>query len=326
MANIKEVAKKAGVGIGTVSRVINKSGYVSPKTRQKVESVIIEMNFYSNEIAKSMARQRNNIIAFIVPNITHHFFGSLANEIEDELYKHGYSLLICSSSENLDKEIYYINLLKKYRVDGLIILTNNDIETHLNKNLPIISFDRTFSGVLFVTSDNYNGGVISAQHLVDLDCKNLAFIGDDAQGAHSNVLTEVRKRRLGFMETAQKLLNKEVVNYEYPLADYNFVPEEVFDAVCKNKELDGIFCNNDNIAAELIKRLEDSGRHVPKDIKIIGFDGGETGFNLGYSLTSVSQNTKLIAQELSTNLINLISGKPAQNMVIPVKLIKGKST
>jgi DNA-binding LacI/PurR family transcriptional regulator len=86
MANIKEVAKKAGVGIATVSRVINNSGYVKKETREKIEKVIKDINYMPNEIARSMTRQKNNIVAFILPNSTHLFFGELLYYVEEELF------------------------------------------------------------------------------------------------------------------------------------------------------------------------------------------------------------------------------------------------
>ena len=84
-------------------------------------------------------------------------------------------------------------------VDAIILLTNNDVESYLDKKLPIISFDRKFSDVPCVSSDNYSGGVIAAKHLIEKGCKHILFIGDDAQGVNTKVDTEVSKRRLGFL-------------------------------------------------------------------------------------------------------------------------------
>ncbi len=82
MSSIKEVAKAAGYGIATVSRVVNNSGYVKKETREKIERVIKEINYVPNEIARSMIKQKNGIIAFIIPNSSHLFFGELLNYVE----------------------------------------------------------------------------------------------------------------------------------------------------------------------------------------------------------------------------------------------------
>ena len=175
MANIKDVASKAGVGIATVSRVINNSGYVKKETREKVERVIKEIEYIPNEIARSMTLQKNKIVAFILPNITHLFFGELSYYVEQELFEHGYKLMICNSSEQIAKEIVYLEMLKNNRVDAVILLTNNDVESLIDKNKPVVSFDRKFKDVPFVASDNYRGGVMAAKKLLELRVKETEY-------------------------------------------------------------------------------------------------------------------------------------------------------
>lgn len=326
MATIIDVAKKAGVGIATVSRVINHSGYVKKETREKVEEVIKEIGFVSNEIAKSMALQKNNIVAFLLPNSTHLFFGELLNSVEKELYDKGFMLMMCNSSERIEKEIVYIEMLKKSRVDGLIMLTNNNIEPYLMKEFPIVSFDRRFEGVPFVASDNYMGGVLAAQYLIGKGCKHFMFIGDDAQGEHTNVNTEVSKRRIGFIDELKRHGVSGIVNIEYPLGDYNFIPDTVYEAVVEHQEVDAVFANNDNIAAEVVKRLESHGRKVPEDVKVIGFDGGRGGYQLNKTITSISQDPDAIAIAIVEILTARLHGNNAKDRIIPVILTIGDTT
>ena len=231
MPNIKDVARQAGVGIATVSRVLNNSGYVKKETRKKIEKIIKEINYIPNEIARSMTRQKNNIVAFIIPNSTHLFFGELLYHVEEELYKYGYKLMICNSSEKLEKEIIYLDMLKNNRVDAVILLTNNDIEKYLDKKLPLISFDRRFKDVPFVASDNYEGGVLAAKRLIEIGCTKLMFIGDDAQGDLTPVMTEVSKRRIGFSEYLAKKGVTDIVNIEYPLGNYIYIPEDIHKVI-----------------------------------------------------------------------------------------------
>ena len=168
------------------------------ETREKIEAVIKEIGYVPNEIARSMTLQKNNIVSFILPNSTHLFFGELLYYVEMELFKKGYKLMVCNSSTQTEKDLAYIDLLKKNRVDAIILLTNNDVEAYMDKRLPIVTFDRRFTDVPYVTSDNYHGGQIAARRLIENGCKKIMFIGDDAQGIHTKVMTEVSKRRLGF--------------------------------------------------------------------------------------------------------------------------------
>ncbi|QMS84796.1 LacI family DNA-binding transcriptional regulator [Candidatus Xianfuyuplasma coldseepsis] len=325
MPSIKDVARKAGVGIATVSRVINNSGYVKQSTREKIEKVIQEIGYVPNEIARSMLKQKNNIVAFIIPNSTHLFFGELLYHVELELFKYGYKLMVCNSSESMEKELEYLDMLKNNRVDAIILLTNNDIEQYLNKDLPLISFDRKFKDVPFVASDNYQGGILAAKKLIDLGCDHLMFIGDDAQGDSTPVQTEVTKRRLGFMSYAKEHHHSEVINIEYPLGNYINIPEQVHKTVLEHPEVDGIFAISDAVACEVILNLEKHGKRVPEDVKVIGFDGGRSFLNLGKKMTSISQSPEQIAHAIAESIHSFYANEKVENKIIPVTLTNGET-
>lgn len=323
MANIKDVAREAGCGIATVSRVINKSGYVKKETREKIEKVIKKLNYQPNEIARSMTLQKNHIIAFILPNSKHLFFGELLYHVEEELFDYGYKLMLCNSSEQLDKEIIYLDMLNNNRVDGVILLTNNDVEQYLNKDLPIVSFDRWFDGVPFVASDNYLGGVLAAKRLLEHNCKKVMFIGDDAQGDHTDVITDVSKRRIGFIEHLKSKGMNNIINLEYPLKNY-FVSIDQFKEILEPyPDVDGIFCISDAVAYTVVKVLESKGKRVPEDVKVIGYDGGRSFNNLGKKITSVYQDPSLIAIAIRKLLLDPSAIHTTKKIIVPVYLENG---
>ncbi|MDT8336510.1 MAG: LacI family DNA-binding transcriptional regulator [Candidatus Izemoplasmatales bacterium] len=325
MANIKDVAKQAGCGIATVSRVINKSGYVKKETRDKVEAVIRELGYKPNEIARSMTRQRNNIVAFILPNSKHFFFAELLYHVEEELFDIGYKLMLCNSSERLEKEIQYLDMLKNNRVDAIILLTNNDVEKYLNKKLPIVSFDRYFDDVPYVASDNYMGGVLAAERLLAQGCKNIMFIGDDAQGEYTEVRTDVSKRRIGFFDTLKKHNIDNIINVEYPLKNYFVTVEQFTELLGPYTEVDGIFCISDFVAYTVIKVLESRGKRVPEDIKVIGYDGGKTFYNFGKTITSINQDANAIAKAIVKLLVNFDNDNSNTKIIIPVEISEGQT-
>ncbi len=318
MANIKDVALKAGVGIATVSRVINNSGYVKRETREKVEKVIKEIDYVPNEIARSMTLQQNNIVAFILPNSTHLFFGELLYFVEAELFEHGYKLMICNSSEQIAKEIVYLEMLKNNRVDAVILLTNNDVDSLIDKSRPVVSFDRRFEGVPFVASDNYGGGEMAAKKLLELGCKKFMFIGDDAQGDASPVVTEVTNRRLGFNNYLNSIGINDVINIEYPLGDYIVSAEYVHGLLKNYSDIDGIFAISDAAAAAVIREIEHNGKRVPEDVKVIGFDGGRSFLNLGKKITSIGQSPELIAKAICSIIVSYYNKEAVEDKIIPV--------
>ncbi len=325
MASMKEVAKRAGVGIATVSRVINNSGYVKKETREKIERIIREIEYVPNEIARSMTRQQTQIIAFILPHSNHVFFSQLLYHVENALYQYGYKMMVCNSGSNKEKELDLIRMLKNNRVDGLILLTSNDIEQYIKPNLPIVSFDRRFKGLPFVASDNYAGGQIAAEVLLKNHPKKLLFIGDDAQGPLSTIETEVTKRRLGFVETLEKYHFSNYEMIEYPLADL-FVPKNYIEQQLEaHLDACGIFCISDMVAEVVIKKLEASGKRVPEDVKVIGYDGTKSYLNFGRTITSIEQPIQALSKCLVSTLIDKIRGRETENTILPIRFIKGET-
>lgn len=325
MASIKDVAKKAGVGIATVSRVINDSGYVKKETREKIERVIKEINYVPNEIARSMTKQKNNIVAFIVPNSKHLFFGELIYYVEMELFNYGYKLMVCNSEEQVEKEIAYLEMLKNNRVDACIILTNNNIEDYFVEGLPLISFDRHFEGFPFIASDNYKGGELAASHLIKQGCKKIMFVGDDAQGEDIEIVSEVAKRRDGFLHYASEFKDVTTLLLEYPLDGYMNIPNYIRERIGEHPEIDGIFCVSDAVAANVILELERLGRNVPNDVKVIGFDGGRSFINLGKSMTSIGQNPEEIAKAIGEMIETYYKKEKVENRIIPIYFQNGET-
>ena len=120
MASIKDVAQKAGVGVGTVSRVINGSGYVAADTRKKIEQAISDLEYTPNELARNLFRNRTGIIGVLIPDLDHPFFSAFTRETEVALYKRGYKAMICNTVGSSNRERDYLNMLDRNMVDGII--------------------------------------------------------------------------------------------------------------------------------------------------------------------------------------------------------------
>jgi len=153
----------------------------------------------------------------------------------------------------------------------------------------------------------------------------MMFIGDDAQGDSTPVVTEVSKRRIGFSEYLVDNGYGNIVNIEYPLGNYIYIPEEIHKVINQHPEVDGIFAISDAVACDVIRELENSGRRVPEEVKVIGFDGGRSFLNLGKKITSVGQSPELIAKAIGENIDNYYKKKKIINKIIPVYFEEGET-
>jgi LacI family transcriptional regulator len=326
MPTIKDVASLAGVGIATVSRVLNNSGYVKSETRKRILQVIDDIGYVPNEIARNLSSKKSHIVAFVLPHTRHIFFSELLFHVEEALFKHGYKMMVCNSSENIEKELSYLEMLGNNKVDAVILLTNNDIAEFLKPNMKIISFDRRFDGYPFVASDNFKGGQLAAQRLINQGCKKLLYIGDDsAQGSVSKVITEVSKRRQGFRDVLKKHPEIKLKEIVYPLRDYILKKEELMDLIGNDYNFDGVFAISDSIANTMIKVLTQKGKKVPNDVKVIGFDGVAHSLNNGIEITTIKQNIKRLGEALVELIQRYDEIRKDEHIMVDVELLIGDS-
>ena len=175
MASIRDVAKQAGVGVGTVSRALNGTGYVSPDTKKKIEKAAEKLGYTPNELARNLYRNRTGIVGVMVPDLDHPFFSCLAKHIEMELYRQGYKTMICNTIGISDRERDYLDMLDRNIVDGIITAAHSlDEEEYLKQKKPIVSVDREFGpGIPLIGSDHAMGGRMAAELLLKNGCKKV---------------------------------------------------------------------------------------------------------------------------------------------------------
>ena len=325
MATIKDVAHYAGVGIATVSRVINDHPSVHPDTKEKVLEAIAALNYIPNQIARNMTAQRSGIIAFVVPFSYHLFFSEMIFHVEQALAQHNLRLMVCNSGADAKQELDLLSMQAKNQVDGIIFLTSNNIEDQIDPSKPLISFDRRLKGVPFVSSDNYEGGRLAAKTLLDAGAKKLLYIGDDAQGELSSITTEVSKRRQGFKDYLDEVGFKTYSLIEYPQGDM-FIPKPFIEKMIQSHlDVDGIFTISDELAHYVIKVLYENGKNVPNDIRLVGYDGTENPFMDIAPITSIRQPVEAMASYIVEQMIERLAGTPIKSKIFPVTLRSGKT-
>lgn len=319
VAKLTDVAKLAGVSPTTVSRVINKKGYLSEKTIQKVNDAMRELGYKPNNLARSLQGKSAKLIGLIFPNIRHVFYAELIDKLEHELFKKGYKTIICNSEHDSEKEREYIEMLEANQVDGIISGSHNlGIEDYNRVTAPIISFDRNLSpDIPVVSSDNYGGGVLAAQTLVKTGAKDIIMItGND----NSNSPTGLR--HAGF---ASILPDAPIINVS---SDFSPVRKEMeIKNILTQQKSDAIFASDDLTAILIINIAKELGISVPDQLKVIGYDGTYFIENYYPQLTTVKQPLEEIAFLCVELLLQKIEGKKVATTgyFLPVTLLPGKS-
>lgn len=322
MANIKDVAKEAGLAVATVSRVLNNRGYISDMTRKKVYEAMERLNYKPNEIARALYRKKSNILGVIVPMVSHPFFAELANYVEAFAYQAGYKVLICNSYSDSKKEKSYVELISRNQVDGFIVTTyTKDAPEYIISSIPVVTIDRSFNGLPYISSDHYNGGILATNHLIEKGCKKIAHIG----GLLEIELT-ANNRSKAFLDTV--LQNKiDYIIVQAKLSTFENYKKLAFEFFEKHPDVDGIFAGSDIIATSFIRAANVLGKSVPKDLRIVGYDDIEMASMSVPALTTIRQDIKNIAETAVKVLIGRIEGEeiPIES-ILPVSLIERETT
>ncbi|MFD1776885.1 LacI family DNA-binding transcriptional regulator [Paenibacillus rhizophilus] len=325
MPTIKDVALKAGVSVTTVSRVLNNRGYLSEELKKKVYGAMEELNYRPNELARSLSRSKSNIIGLIIPHAAHPFFGELVSHIEEHAYLHGYRLLLCNSHLDRQKEAEYIDMLRSSRVDGIILGSHTlEVEDYRQIHLPVVTFDRRIStDIPYICSDNYRGGELATALLADKGCRKIAHIGGHP---HPDLLA--LKRLDAFKEIAkQRGLQHVEMHTDWDGFNFEGYERLVNRLLEEHPDVDGIFASSDVIAAYALKACLARERRVPKDIKIVGYDGISLRGLLSPVLTTVAQPIAGMGQKAVDLIMEQVKGNtvPVEN-ILPVHLIEGETT
>ena len=170
-----DVAREAGVALGTVSRVVN-GEQVGDEFKKKVNAAIQRLGYQYNTSGRALRTDRTNTVAFIIPNTINPYFALLVHHVNVALEKRNYKMMLCFTGYDQNREIEFIQMAQQNRVDGIIALTYNP---HLSipEDVPFVTIDRFFSvSVPCIASDNFGGGYLAAHKLRDFGCQKVAFL------------------------------------------------------------------------------------------------------------------------------------------------------
>ena len=325
MAGIKDVAKKAGVGVGTVSRMLNDSGYVADDTRKKIEIAMRELNYTPNELARNLYHKRTGIIAVLVPNVSHPFFSEFVNYAEAELYKIGYKMMLCNTKKADNAELEYLDMLNRHIVDGVITGVHSlNVEEYKKIRKPIVALDRYIGENIPVVAVNHKeGGRLAADTLIQNGCKKILHFNGSIV-----VESPYHERHFEF-DRIMKKNNIETLTYEleWNRFDSEYYRQVIHEISVKGMDFDGVFAV-DRMAIECMNEAIRNHRKVPRDVKIVAYDGTFITELVEPQMTAVVQPIEKLAEESVRLLNDLIKGVKYKNkqIMLEVTLRKGNTT
>jgi LacI family transcriptional regulator len=274
MATMKDVARLAGVSIATVSATVNRSAFVSAELRRRVTEAIHELGYAPDGVARSLKRGRTQLIGLIVADITNPFFTELVHVIEAAMQDKGYSVLLCDTDENFEKERDYLRILRTHRVDGVILAPTGQAGDYaqfqsVEDHLPLVLVDRALAELNAdtVTVDNFAAAFDVTAHLLDLGHRAVATI------AGPEHLTSGQERLRGFRTALEQ---RGVAVREEFIRAGSFREEDAMAAALDLLQgpvrPSAIFAANSHMMIGVMRAISQLRLSCPKDVSVAGID------------------------------------------------------
>ena len=314
--DIRDVARRAGVSVGTVSRVVNGHPSVTMAKRRLVQDAIAELKYRPDAFAQSLRKRTNNTLGVIIPDIRNPFFAELMQCIEIQARSLGYSVLFVSSHEDPEAEADHIEAFAARKVDGILLLPSTGATAApAIDGVPIVVVDRLIEGHPAVAADNRGGARLAAEYLLSLGHRQVACISGPKN-------SPTAKARLdGFLDVMTPYYRAAGL----PIDDYVISCE--FDYVAGQRAADAllrehkprptaIFAGSDQQAIGALRAAADRGIAVPSDLSVVGFDGILLSDLVTPRLTTIVQPVAKIAEAAVAILLDAKLSEGARTPIL----------
>jgi DNA-binding LacI/PurR family transcriptional regulator len=330
-----DIAHLTGVSQATVSRALRGSPLVNEETRQRIQAAADQLNYKVDKNASNLRRMHTGTLALLFfedptadESHINPFFLSMLGSITRACALRGYDLLISFQQFSRD---WHADFADSKKADGLILLGYGDYLAYTDKLEKLVGQGTRFvrwGAVLpdqpgvSIGCDNYRGGQMVAEHMLERGCRRLAFLGDA-----SSHYPEFFGRYRGYVDALQHAgVEVDAALQENAESTERSGYEAMRNLIMREAGFDAVFAASDLIAIGAMRALSDHGLRVPEDVALAGFDDIATASFINPPLTTVLQDTKQAGEVLVDSLLGLIRGEPVDSEVLPVKLVVRRSS
>src|SRR5450759_2049469 len=327
MASIKDVAKAAGVSTATVSRVLTNGLHVRPELRERVMAEVERLGYRPNLVARSLRSQQSTTIGLIVSDIRNPFFTSISRAVEDTAYEQGFSVMLCNTDEQPEKESIYLHLMQDTGVAGVIISPTQQITANFtgsNFPSPVVIVDRSIPNgdVDSVLLDNVDAAYRLTTHLIEQGYRRIgALCSEMSTGLERQTGYEKALRAHGLAPKA------EYIKYVPPKMEAGYVTAlKMIDAP---EPLDALFTVNSILAAGALQAIQERNLSMPDDIALVTFDETTWTSLVQPAITLIAQPTYEIGKTAAELLLQRVvdPSRPTRQAILKGQLlVRGSST
>ena len=329
VASLKDVAQAAGVSVTTVSRFLNGSLDLPDRTRTAVEAAILALNYLPNPHARRLSRGRSDTIGLVIPDVATPFFATLVAAVEAEADRRGLGLTLHATLNRRERELSYLQAVRRNQVDGLIFVTNHPddgtLAAAINDSGQVVILDEDVAGtsVPKLFCDNDQGGYLAGRHLAEAGHRRVLFIGGG-----DSMLSGTR-RFAGFKRAMMEIWGKDAQIERYEgeyLAEFGRAAAQRMLAA--ELKVTAVFATSDEITIGVLEVLNAAGIRVPQDLSLVGFDDVSPLHLFAPAVTAVRQPVRALGIRALALLLDSDWTDPEKlppEEILPVTLIMRKS-
>ena len=325
---LKDLAQKLGLSTSTVSRALQNNPAISDDTRLRVNKLAKKIGYYPDALAKSLKNKKSYTIGVIVPEISHFFFSSVIDGIEDVTYKDGYTIMVTKSNEDFEREVLNLESLISNRVAGVIASISQNTKTGkhfyniINRGIPLVLFDRVLDDldVHKIVGDDFEKVYEMVNHLIDSGYQNIAYL---AGPSHLNItINRVDGYKKALIDNDIELMDGLIMNVNL---NENDGFEGAKTLIREFPKIDAICCVNDPVAIGVYKYLNKVGIKIPDKVGVTGFSNNPSAEIINPPMTTVDQQGYKMGRKAAEILLQQINNESIDSLdkthIIDGKLI-----